>query len=197
MRIQVTATLVAIAMTGLLLVACGKPEAEAPTWQEIGIADVEEGARAQIGKADAAREALIHDMFELLGKVLTEEETPRLEICGPEAEAVAKKVAADKAVKIGRTSFRLRNAKNVPPEWATTYVADRVEDEKYLRHADGRVAALFPLRMQKSCVTCHGDLAEIDEDVKALIAQNYPDDKAVDFPYTGLRGYIWVEVPAP
>lgn len=189
-------SMLTVALVGFLLVACGQKEVSTPAWKVIGIADVDESAQAQVGRAEAARQALLHDMFDLFGKVFSEEETPNLEICGPEAKAIAMKVAGEKGVKIGRTSFRLRNKANVPPAWAEAYVADKVEEKIYVQNADGRIAALFPLRMQSNCETCHGDPATMDEAVKDLLAEHYPDDEATGFSSPGLRGYLWVEVPA-
>ena len=189
---------VVLALLGLCLGACGeKPPAAAATWETIGVGDVDAAAQTQIAKAGAAREELLHDMFQLFAQVFGGAEgAPSLEICGPEAKAIAQRVANDKGVRIGRTSFRLRNPENVPPPWAVSYVADKVEEEVYVRHPDGRVAALFPIRMQTTCTTCHGDPDAIDAEIKALLAKHYPEDEATGFPYPGLRGYIWVEVPA-
>ena len=197
MKSRPVAAVLALTLAGALLVGCGQPSSPAPTWKEVAVAEVEADAQVQIAKAEAAREELLHDMFELFGRVLGgETEQPHLEICGPEAKAIAQRVSADKGVKIGRTSWRLRNPDNVPPTWAETYVADQVEDARYVRHDDGRLAALFPIRMQTSCVTCHGDAATMDEGIKALLAESYPEDQATGFVYPGLRGYVWVEVPA-
>lgn len=192
-----TSSLVVLTAIGMLLGGCGKSETPTATWQAIGVADVGESAQAQVARAEAARQELLHDMFALFEKVMGgDADAPSLEVCGPEAKAIATRVAADKNVRIGRTSWRLRNPSNVPPAWAATYVADQVEDEVYVRHNDGRVAALFPIRMQTTCTTCHGDAETMDEDIKALLAEHYPEDEATGFPYPGLRGYIWVEVPA-
>ncbi len=193
---RVTLSLVALTATLLLLGACGKSETSTGTWETIGVADVGEAGQAQVARAEAARQELLHDMFALFEKVMgSDADAPSLEVCGPEAKAIATRVAADKRVRIGRTSWRLRNPDNVPPSWAVPYVTDQVEDDVYVRHADGRVAALFPIRMQTTCTTCHGDAETMDDDIKALLAEHYPEDEATGFPYPGLRGYIWVEVP--
>lgn len=196
MRALFVVSLLVPILVVLGLSACGKPANGPATWEVVGVGDLDAGAQAQVARAESARQALLHDMFELFAKVMGGNDAePDLALCGPEAKAIAERVAADQKVQVGRTSFRLRNPANAPPEWAAPFVADEVEEEVYVRHADGRVGALFPIRMQTTCTVCHGEPDRMDEGVKALLAQHYPDDRATGFAYPGLRGYVWVMVP--
>ena len=42
---------------------------------------------------------------------------------------------------------------------------------------------------------CRGSAGEIDEEVLAALAENYPDDQATGFIEGDLRGWFWVEAP--
>ena len=54
-----------------------------------------------------------------------------------------------------RTSFRLRNPKNTPPDWATQFVVVRIDEPVYL--AGGRkLGALLPIRLEVARLMCHG-----------------------------------------
>ena len=57
---------------------------------------------------------------------------------------------------------------------------------KYLRY-------LKPIIVQAECLSCHGNQTDLLTDVKDLIAQNYPDDKAVGYKPGDLRGAVSIK----
>ena len=118
-----------------------------------------------------------------------------ISVCKTIAPELAKKVSDETGVKIGRTSFKLRNQDNSPPEWAAGFVNDHIADQVEIALSDDRLGVLVPIRLKSTCLLCHGPRENLMPDVKAAIASNYPDDQATGFSEGDLRGYFWIEVP--
>lgn len=118
-----------------------------------------------------------------------------IEVCSIRAPEIAAAVSNEYGLLVGRTSFRLRNVANRPPDWAEAAVAERVADPQYFVGPDGQLAALMPITMQEQCSMCHGSADAIPEDVEATLAEIYPDDQAVGFAPGDLRGWFWIETP--
>jgi hypothetical protein len=119
-----------------------------------------------------------------------------ISICQQEAPQIAESVGRKHGVAIGRTSFRLRNPRNDPPEWARPLVEQRLAEPQFVDLPDGRLGALLPIRLKPQCTLCHGPEAELAEEVKAALDEQYPEDQATGFQEGDLRGWFWVEVPA-
>ena len=117
-------------------------------------------------------------------------------ICKEEAPRIARLVGEKHGVSIGRTSFRLRNPANAPPEWAVPLIEQRVAEPTFLDLQDGRMGAFLPIRLKPQCTFCHGPKEELIPEVKEALAEQYPDDQATGFREGDLRGWFWVEVPA-
>lgn len=114
-------------------------------------------------------------------------------VCKDDAPAIASELSRD-GVRIGRTSFKLRNPKNVPPSWAAAFVNERVTEPQFVELESQTLGALLPIRLKDTCLMCHGSREQIPGDVGMAIRANYPKDQAVDFAENDLRGYFWVEV---
>ena len=119
-----------------------------------------------------------------------------IEVCSREAPKIAAAVGEQHGVAIGRTSFKLRNPKNAPPEWAKAWVEEKTEEVQYVELPDGGTGALLPIRLKTQCLTCHGSSEQIADDVMAKLTALYPDDQATGFKEGDLRGWFWVVVPA-
>lgn len=116
-----------------------------------------------------------------------------VEVCRTQAPAIARAVASEYDLRIGRTSYRLRNPANVPPPWAKGLVERRVEQPTWLAGPGGRLAGLLPIRLKPECGMCHGPQEEIDPKVRTALARWYPEDAATGFHPGDLRGWFWVE----
>ena len=181
------------------LAGCGSEAPERGTgWTRTSRAELTADAQSQARTALAARDALFQSLSGRL-KVAMQEGGPReaIEVCRTEAARLTEAAASSQAVSIGRTSFRLRNPDNVPPDWARDLVDARTPDNAWLVHADGRLAGLLPIRLGSACLACHGPAAGISEAVKQALAAGYPADEATGFAAGDLRGWFWVEVPSP
>ncbi len=54
-----------------------------------------------------------------------------------------------------------------------------------------------PIRVADICLNCHGDAGKLDANVKAKLAELYPNDKAVGYKVGELRGMFAVEILWP
>jgi len=183
----------------LLLVApgCRQPAQDAgKAWRVVTESDMTPEQTVQRDKALAARDAMFTSLKGRLMEVVgSEGPTAAISVCSKEAPQIAEQVSEEHGLKIGRTSFRLRNTNNAPPAWAKQLVADRVAEPTYLTH-EGKFAALLPIRIQAQCLLCHGPEDTIPPPVKEALAEHYPKDQATRFQDGDLRGWFCVEVPA-
>ena len=117
---------------------------------------------------------------------------------------VASEIHKLKGVTVGRSSLRLRNQKNVGPQWVRDFLEKEGEkaevDLKSITEIvttdDGDVAHfLRRIEVQEGCLGCHGAKASLDPAVVALLAEKYPQDAAVGYSAGELRGVVWAEMP--
>ena len=185
----------ALLLSCLLGQGCGGVEKEAGSWEVVGSEDLTSEQEAMRVQAREARDTLFSLLGGRLGNAMgTVGPASAISVCAEEAPIIAAEVSRKHGLTIGRTSFRLRNPKNEPPDWAKPMVAARVEQDTYLAGPEGELGVLLPIPMNDLCVTCHGRSDQISPEVKEALALKYPDDKAVGFAPDDLRGWFWVEV---
>jgi hypothetical protein len=69
------------------------------------------------------------------------------------------------------------------------------EVARVVSHREGlALRYLRPVMVGTPCLTCHGRPAEIDPGVRAVLAEKYPDDRAVGYRPGDLRGAVSVTV---
>lgn len=136
----------------------------------------------------------------LMGTVLSAAEADgfaaAVEVCHSEAEPLAAAVADEQGVAIGRTSTKLRNIDNQPPEWAREHVAAGDDERFYAVDDEGALAAATPIHLGAPCMNCHGTKEDRAPGVDEALDTYYPDDEARGYDEGDLRGWFWVEVPA-
>ena len=146
--------------------------------------------------ASEATDALFARLSTRLTSVISEDgPAMAISVCSKEAPEIAREVSEEFGVSIGRTSFKLRNSKNLPPDWATSLVESRIDKPQYVDLPDGGLGALLPIVLQPKCVTCHGPQEALADDVRMALKERYHDDQATGFQAGDLRGWFWVEVP--
>ena len=107
-----------------------------------------------------------------------------------------------------RVSLRYRNPKNIPDDYEQRKLEEfdflnrekRLENEymevvkegsqEYLRYMKPLVA--IPL-----CLVCHGPKENIPSEIKAILTEKYPDDRATGFLSGDVRGTISVKIALP
>ncbi len=118
-----------------------------------------------------------------------------IEVCSQEAPKLAAEVGQEFGVKIGRTSFKLRNPNNQPPAWAVNLIEQKMDTPHFQQLDDGATAAFLPIKLQPQCLACHGDPATLPAEISDALHTLYPDDTATGFAAGDLRGWFWIEVP--
>jgi hypothetical protein len=166
----------------------------APAWQELAPEAMSETQQALKERCLAAQQALGGQLKTALIAAIDEGgPVAAIAVCHEQAPIIAKAVAEREGVRIGRTSFKLRNQVNQPPEWAVDLITQQHGETVWLSGPDGRIAGLLPIRLQPECEICHGMPSAMAEEILAHIAESYPDDQALGFKAGDLRGWFWVE----
>lgn len=198
--------IVAVAVCSLLGSSCARQpepvsEAEdaapaATEWKVVATTEMNETQEAQHELVLAATNALVAETLgELEAALESDGGAGGIQVCRDKAPAIAAHVSDQFGLSIGRTSHRLRNPNNVPPEWAKPYVAEMASEPVYLAGPNGELGALLPIRLKAQCQMCHGPVETIDDEILTAIRTTYPDDQAVGFVEGDLRGWFWVEAP--
>jgi hypothetical protein len=128
-------------------------------------------------------------------------------VCATEAQLLTSGVAEKHGIAVGRTSVKLRNSsENRARPWVQPWLkehADRkatdIDPVVGIVEQDGRTYArlIRPIGIQPLCLNCHGPEANIPAEVKAVLAQHYPDDAATGYAIGDLRGALWAEFEVP
>jgi hypothetical protein len=123
-----------------------------------------------------------------------------LSVYRDEAARLTANLGRDHDMRIGRTSFRLRNPRNAPPEWAAPYVKEaNARDARtaptWVIEMGPMVGVIAPLETRETCTLCHGPQDKLPPAILNAIRANYPGDRATGFTTGQVRGWIWAEVP--
>jgi hypothetical protein len=176
--------------------AVEQPEAQPAAWVPVAPEAMSETQKAQQELVLAATNALAAEMMgELMAAMDSGGPEGAIAVCQTTAPTVAAHISEQYGLKIGRTSHRLRNPANAPPEWAVAHVSDLVADPTFLKGPNGEMGALLPIRLKAECQMCHGPAEMIDDEVQSAISETYPEDRATGFGEGDLRGWFWVETP--
>lgn len=200
---QIALTLVCC--LGVFFAGCRRPEGSIAKEQDprvtSGDSALQEQAAATarpqgVSVAMKAKDELFQRLSSRLVEVLAAGgPAEAIQVCSQEAQVIASEVGEQHGVKIGRTSFRLRNAANRPPTWTAKFVDERSEKPEYLVLDDGSTGVLLPILLMPQCTVCHGDKESLAPEVSQKLADLYPDDAATGFKAGDLRGWFWIEVP--
>ena len=193
----------------LLVAACsGKPDIDKAATEDAAVTTdsgwtvvtAEELTEAQDVQRQRGLDAIQSMTGQLMGELTAalDEDGPdgAIQVCSMRAPEIAAAVSNEYGLLLGRTSHRLRNPANAPPEWAVPLVRDQVADPTWLVGPDGQIAGFLPIHLKAECGMCHGPREEIADEVATTIEQFYPEDVATGFAEGDLRGWIWVETPA-
>jgi hypothetical protein len=175
--------LILLATSSVLLGACSEPPAP---------------AAEPVDPATRGAELLgpfKSDLMQALSSGMQEGPVAAIEVCSETAPGIAASLSVD-GVRMGRSSHKLRNPDNAPPEWLEPLIADYVSGGSEMQPqtvalADGRTGYAEPIIVKPVCLTCHG--TELDPGIAAQIAQSYPADEATGFSEGDFRGVFWVE----
>jgi hypothetical protein len=169
-------------------------------------APVSEAAVAEVGAAAAMqlRETLVRRLTAAIDSGGT---ASAIDVCALEAGGITDLIARElgTGVVVKRTSTRVRNPGNAPDSLEQAALAHFASagdtagqlPDWYVQPAGDGVHRYYePLRVVQLCVQCHGPVDSIAPDVRAVIADRYPDDRATGYTPGDFRGLIRVSVPA-
>ena len=172
------------------------PAAPVAQWIPVAPEEMTETQKAQHELCLAATNAMMAETLDELERALDAGSAAEaVNVCKIRSRAIAAYVGDQFGLSMGRTSHKLRNPDNLPPEWAGELVTAMTPDPTFLAGPSGELGALLPIRLKSECQMCHGPTETIDEEVQAALAAEYPTDQGVGFVEGDLRGWIWVEVP--
>ena len=106
---------------------------------------------------------------------------------------------------INRVSVKNRSTKNLADQHQLQILKNFSDTTLQLTYFDewittdtGRSYYYYkPIYVGKLCLKCHGQIKEIAPEVKTVIKEKYPDDKAFGYREGDLRGMFVVKVSAP
>ena len=166
----------------LLVVACARqPEVEAPAvevveaagsgWTIVAVEEFTEAQTAQQQRGIDAVQAMAGSLMGELTAALDEGGPDgAIEVCSMRAPEIAGVISNQYGVILGRTSHRLRNQSNLPPEWAVDLVQNQAADTDLVgrtRRAGRRFAAdSYPGRVRDVPWTTRGDLGRGDRQTR-------------------------------
>lgn len=192
----------------LLLLGCEAPPASTPpptTAAPAAPAPPEGDPRAlALYRADQAATTLATSLRSRLGDALAQGGPERaIQVCASDAPALARSVIQDTGVQVGRASRKLRNKANLGPDWVSTWLAEQEGRppaevaglSQIVETPQGPVArVLRPIRLEASCLACHGAPNSMNPVVLAVLRGRYPEDQALGYQEGDLRGALWAEV---
>mgnify|MGYP005860664939 CR=1 FL=1 len=169
------------------------------SWNTVPPQELTGSALASWERATSARDQLAARLLSRVREAMAQGgPAGAIAVCQTEAPTIARAVADETGVLIGRTALKLRNPANAPPSWARTTLASQPPETPWVSVNDaGTIRGLLPIRLQAACLTCHGPADSLADEVRSALARGYPDDQAVGFAEGDLRGWFWVESNPP
>jgi hypothetical protein len=155
---------------------------------------------ARIG--EEAAQALRAGLSQRLMSVIADDgPAAAIDVCALEAMPLTDSIGAATGLELKRTSLRIRNSRNAPDslemialQWFAEHDAEGAASLVQADGADYRYYAA--LRTAALCTQCHGPVESLDASVRAVLREQYPDDRAVGYREGELRGLIRITVPA-
>lgn len=167
-------------------------------------------AEKQAALTDAARQTAA-GLLQTLGGELKASMTAggpatAIGVCKERAPKIAAEAAQKTGFMIKRASPKNRNPKAVPDAWEAEAQAslekrlaagEKPETLDMSAVVDTPEGKLFryakALPTQAVCLNCHGDPEKLSPEVKATLAAEYPDDKAVGYSAGMIRGILSIK----
>jgi hypothetical protein len=172
----------------------------APPTGPVPLADAPAAWSGAVQRAQESGRSFQKALQARLGEAMAQGGPPAaIAACASDAPRIAAEVGAAAGVRLGRTSDRLRNDANAPPEWTRAPLlaatGRKGSDVKPVAVDLGaNLGVLLPISVGSACLGCHGPAASIQPKVKEALAARYPADRAVGYQEGDFRGFLWVEV---
>lgn len=117
-----------------------------------------------------------------------------VEFCNLQAIPLTDSTAKHLKVYVQRLSDKNRNPANAISSKADSLAWEKIKSEKtdfVSQDEKGEVYYYKPILIaMPTCIKCHGGKEDISESTQKLLAEKYPNDKAIDYKLGDLRG-MW------
>lgn len=164
-------------------------------WEHVDPRDLSDAKKRKLARAEQAKRDFGQTLIKTLTTAIGDGDFANaVAVCNTDAPQIAEKVSKEQDLEIGRTSFKLRNPDNAPPDWTQAYVDRRVEETIILDGPGDTVGYMSPIKMGKLCTNCHGPANAISPEVNDILAEKYPKDEATGFQEGDLRGWFWIRI---
>lgn len=129
--------------------------------------------------------------------------TQAITVCSDTAQQLTQLIGEENGVQLRRVTLKERNPNDKPDEFEEDVLNmfhEKFEEEGLTSEDDyfeivqkdavSYARYMQPLFVGGPCLTCHGDENKMSDEIKTLLHENYPDDKAVGYKAGDLRGAI-------
>ncbi|MCU0976643.1 MAG: DUF3365 domain-containing protein [Steroidobacteraceae bacterium] len=134
-----------------------------------------------------------------------------IDVCKVEAPAIASRLSRESGWQVKRVGTRVRNpVTGLPDAWEQQQLADfarrlgagepppSVATYAEVEEPAGRVQRYMrAIPVAPQCLVCHGERGVQSEELQALLAREYPHDRALGYQPGELRGAFSLRRPAP
>ncbi|MBC8329328.1 MAG: DUF3365 domain-containing protein [Planctomycetes bacterium] len=167
------------------------------------VTEGEARAAEAVGRLQASLKARLTEAMQSGGPAAA------IEVCAEAAQPLTEELRGDAGFFVGRTALRLRNPSNAPDDFVLEWMAKAASRSsaaapleaatKVEEFIDGDRLLHFwqPIYLGAQCLACHGSAEQIPAEVRALLADEYPDDRATGFAEGDFRGVFVARVPLP
>lgn len=127
-------------------------------------------------------------------------------VCSDTAQVLTNNYGVKKGIYIKRVSFKNRNINNAPNKYESEALkifedlnskCELTETTEYFNtiETDGITSVIYlkPIIVQAPCLSCHGPLDQIGVEIKTILNNKYPDDKATGYQLDDLRGAVSIQ----
>ncbi len=127
-------------------------------------------------------------------------------VCSDTAQVLTNNYGVNKGIYIKRVSFKFRNSNNKPDEFETNALkyfeelksnGKLTDSTEYFEVVEKEgvknVRYMKPIIVQAPCLGCHGTSDQIGPEVKTMLQNKYPEDKATGYQMDDLRGAVSIQ----
>ena len=142
----------------------------------------------------------------LINQIQTKGVVQAVSVCSDTAQVLTNNFGLQKGVYIRRVSLKNRNENNYPDDFEKKVLSkfellkqnnelnERTEHFEIVNEGEFTyLRYLKPIMVQAECLNCHGSESDMMPEIKKLITQTYPNDKAVGYSTNDLRGAVSVK----
>jgi hypothetical protein len=185
-----------VLLTLLAGLACAPSQDEPETEASLAPSEIPERELERARQAAAAMGSRL--MGTLVEELREGGPVQAVRVCSDVAPSIAKEQSSD-GLTIRRVSLRFRNPfgepdayeRGVLEAWASAHEPGMMPEESAeVVTLDGREQLRYmkPIMVMTPCLKCHGDPEGMSPELKALLVERYPDDRATGYRDGDLRG---------